>query len=127
MMHAKGIFRTRALLVAAGFLCAAPTAVTAQSLREMRAQEAQEEALQREAAFTEQLCGISLQASINWRSFSDWPEGANVARACDRGLSDIETRCRKGAAPRVSRFVCTGDGSGANYSGATMTYGASSR
>lgn len=131
MMHAKGIFRPSvrcgALLAAGAFMCAAPTVLAAQPLREIRAQEAEEAALQREAAFTEQLCGVSFDVSINWRSFSHWPDGSAVARACDRGLSEIETRCRKGDTPRVTRFVCTGDGSGANYSGGSVTYGASPR
>ena len=127
MMHAKGIFRSRAMLAAGALLCVGAPAAAAESLREIRAQETQEAALEREAAFTEQLCGISFDTVIDWRSFSGWSEDADVARACDRGLSDIETRCRKGEAPRITRFVCTGDGSGANYSGGTMTYGASSR
>jgi hypothetical protein len=114
----QGVFAAVAM-----FCLVAPAA--AQSLREMRAQEAEEATLRREAAFTEQLCGISFDVSIDWRSFADWPEGAAIARACDRGLSEIETSCRRGETPRLSRFVCTGDGSGAGYSGGAMTYGTS--
>lgn len=130
MAQEQGIVRSgwskilQDVFAAGAALClVAPAA--AQSLREMRAQEAEEAALLREAAFTEQLCGISFDVSIDWRSFANWPDGAAVARACDRGLSEIETSCRRGEAPQISRFVCTGDGSGAGYSGGAMTYGAS--
>ncbi len=125
MTRGKAILRIGALAAAGALLCAASPGFAAQSLREMRAQESDEAALQREAAFTEQLCGLSFDVLIDWRSFSGWPQGADIAGACGRGLSDIETRCRKGEAPRITRFVCTGDGSGAGYSGGTMTYGAS--
>ena len=130
MKPAEGMFRAcapralSALMAGAVLLAAGPSAMAAQSLREMRAQEAEEAALEREAAFTQQLCDLNFDVSIDWRSFANWPDGADVARACDRGLSDIETRCRKGEAPRITRFVCTGDGSGANYSGGTFVYGA---
>ncbi|WP_428407061.1 hypothetical protein [Hyphococcus sp.] len=125
MTHAKGIFRIRALAAAGALLCAASPVFAAQSLREMRAQESDEAALEREAAFTEQLCGMSFDVTIDWRSFAGWPQDADIARACDRGLSEIEKSCRAGNAPRITRFVCTGDGSGANHSGGTFSYGAS--
>lgn len=130
MTHVKGIFRPGvgfgALMAAGALLCVVAPA-DAQSLREMRAQETQEAALQREAAYTEQLCGVSFDVVIDWRSFSGWPDGADVARACDRGLSEIEKSCRKGETPRITRFVCTGDGSGAHHGGGTFSYGASVR
>lgn len=106
---------------------AATSALAAQSLRAIRAQRYEESTLQDQAGYTMQLCKIDFAVSIDWASFDHWPEDADVARACDRGLSEIETDCRSGAAPRLTRFVCTGDGSGADYSGSTLTYGASPR
>ncbi len=106
---------------------AASSALAMQSLRAIRAQQADERMLEDQASYTQQLCGIQFDVSIDWSSFDDWPEGSDVAKACDRGLSEIETECRNGAAPRVTRFICTGDGSGADYSGSTLVYGASAR
>ncbi|PQA88470.1 hypothetical protein [Hyphococcus luteus] len=106
---------------------AASPALTAQSLKQIRAQQAEERMLEDQAGYTQQLCGIRFSVSIDWSSFDHWPEGAGVARACDRGLSEIETQCRNGEAPRVTRFVCTGDGSGSYKSGGTVEYGASPR
>lgn len=116
-----------ALLAGAAFSGIAASALSAQPLREIRAQRAEESALQDEAAYTMQLCKIEFAVAIDWPSFGHWPEGANVAAACDRGLSEIENECRKGAAPRLTRFVCTGNGTGADYRGSTLTYGASPR
>lgn len=116
-----------ALLAGAAFAGLATSAFSAQSLREIRAQRAEESALQDQAGYTMQLCKIDFAVSIDWPSFGHWPEGADVAAACDRGLSEIENECRKGAAPRVARFVCTGDGTGSDYRGSTLTYGASPR
>lgn len=104
---------------------AAPGALGAQSLREARAQQAEEQTLEREAAFTQTVCGSSFSVSIDWRSAADWPDGASIAAACDGALGALEAICRKGQAPRVTRFVCAGDGSGASYRGGTLRYGAS--
>ena len=116
-----------AFLAGAAIAGLASSALSAQSLREIRAQRAEESTLQDQAGYTMQLCNIDFAVSIDWASFGHWPEGADVAAACDRGLSEIESDCRNGETPRVSRFVCTGDGSGADYSGSTLTYGASPR
>lgn len=116
-----------ALLAGFALAFAAGSAVAAQSLKAIRAQQAEENMLEDQAGYTQQLCGIRFSVSIDWSSFDHWPQGADVAKACDRGLSEIETDCRNGETPRVSRFVCTGDGSGADYSGSTLTYGASAR
>lgn len=115
-------FAAGAMLAGAG-----SAALAAQSLKEIRAQQAEERMLEDQAGYTQQLCGIRFSVSIDWSSFDRWPEGADVARACDRGLSEIETQCRNGEAPRISRFICTGDGSGAYMSGGTLEYGASPR
>ncbi len=104
---------------------AAGPALTAQSLKEIRAQRAEESMLEDQAGYTQELCGIRFSVTIDWSSFDHWPEGADVARACDRGLSEIEMACRNGETPRVSRFICTGDGSGSRSSGGAIEYGAS--
>ncbi len=120
--------RLAGVAIASAILAAsANSALAAQSLRQIRAQQAEEGMLEDQAAYTRQLCKISFEVAIDWPSFAHWPEGASIARACDRGLSEIETRCRNGETPRMTRFVCTGDGSGANFSGGVHTYGASAR
>lgn len=97
----------------------------AQSLREIREREQEEKALDREAAFTQSVCGMRFVTVIDWRSAKGWPDGASIASSCDGALGALEAACRKGNAPRVSRFVCAGDGSGASYRGGTLRYGAS--
>ncbi|MEZ5891945.1 MAG: hypothetical protein R3C58_02180 [Parvularculaceae bacterium] len=121
-MRALAALAGAAMLAGAGV-----TAVSAQSLKEMRAQQSEESDLEDQANYTRQLCGINFDVVIDWPSFSSWPAGADVARACDRGLSEIETDCRNGKAPRVTRFVCTGDGSGFSNRGGVVQYGASAR
>lgn len=111
------------VLLAAAMI-GAHSADAAQSLREIRAQEAEERALEREAAFTQSVCGIKMTASIDWRSAADWPEDVSLAASCDGALSALEAACRKGAAPRVTRFVCAGDGSGASLRSGALRYGA---
>ena len=105
----------------------APSA--AQSLREIRAQEAEENALDREVAYTESVCGISMSARIDWRSAADWPSSSSLASACDGALGALEAICRNNAgrtkAKRINSFVCAGDGSGASLRGGSLRYGAS--
>jgi hypothetical protein len=127
----RSIRTGRAATVAAVFVCAltllAPA--TAQSLKEMRSQNAEDGALDREAAYTESVCGTSISASIDWRSAADWPAGVSIVASCDGALGALEAICRtkdgKSRAKRISRFVCAGDGSGASLSGGTLRYGAS--
>lgn len=99
----------------------------AQSLKTLRAQEAEEAALDREAAFTSSVCGTQINARIDWRSAADWPEGVSLAEACDGALGAVEAVCRADASrtSRISSFVCAGDGAGPDLSGATLRYGAS--
>jgi hypothetical protein len=118
--------RALSVLLAAGALLAGGVSVAhAQSLKESRAQQSEERALEREAAFTQSVCGSSIDVSIDWRSAADWPDGASITASCDGALSALEAACRKGKAPRVTRFVCAGDGSGASLRGGTLRYGAS--
>lgn len=103
--------------------------VAAQSLKEARAQRAENEALKSEAAYTESVCGSSINASIDWRSSSDWPENVSLAKSCDGALGALEAICRNQAgktkAKKINRFVCSGDGSGPSLRGSTLRYGAS--
>jgi hypothetical protein len=115
-----------AALLSAGVLTAgASSSAFSQSLREIRAQEAEEQALEREASFTRSVCDMNFDVVIDWRSAADWPDGSSIADSCDGALGALEAACRRGDAPRISRFVCAGDGSGASLRGGTLRYGAS--
>lgn len=105
----------------------AGAAADAQTLKVLRAQDAEEEALDREAAFTSSVCGTNIDAQIDWRSVIDWPEGYSLAKACDSALGAVEAVCRSDASrgKRLSHFVCAGDGAGPSLSGSTLRYGAS--
>lgn len=109
--------------VAAMSLCAFGVA-SAQSLRDLRAQEAEDRALDREASYTSDVCGRPIDAVIDWPSVRDWPPRESVAKSCDGALGAVETICRAGRKNVVHRFVCAGDGSGASLSGKTLRYGA---
>jgi hypothetical protein len=101
----------------------------AQSLKTIRAQEAEEASLSREAAYTNSVCGTSIDARIDWRSVAGWPENKSIADACGDALSALEAVCRSGdgrsRAAKVSSFVCAGDGSGPQLRGGTLRFGAS--
>ncbi len=120
----RGSGRLRAAIAAGAAAALALTAASAQSLKEMRAQEAEESALEREASFTRSVCKMNFDVVIDWRSAVNWPDGESLAGACDGALGALEAACRKGDAPRISRFVCAGDGSGASLRGGTLRYGA---
>lgn len=113
------------------WICAAlaltAASANAQSLKSLRAQEAEETALANEAAYTAQVCGSRLSARIDWRSAADWPDSVSLAATCDRALSALEAVCRSGAKPgarSIASFVCAGDGAGPSLSGSTLRYGA---
>ncbi len=99
-----------------------------ESLRDMRAQQQEEMDLQREAAYTANVCDIRLSATINWGRSRNWPENRSLAAACDDALSALEAVCRGGLKKQVqeqiSSFQCYGDGSGPNLTGGTLRYGA---
>lgn len=103
---------------------AAMSAASAQSLKDIRARESEEQTLSAEAAFTSEVCGETISASIDWSTARDWPDNQSLASACDGALGAIEAICRAGARGRVNRFVCGGDGSGPRLSGKTLRYGA---
>lgn len=123
--------RLAAAVAAGASLCVALsfTPASGQSLRDLRAQDAEEQALDREVAYTESICGISLKATIDWRSAKDWPSSASLTNSCDGALGALEAICRnaegKSRALRINRFVCAGDGAGASLRGGTLRYGAS--
>ncbi|MEQ1930409.1 MAG: hypothetical protein ABL957_07730 [Parvularculaceae bacterium] len=116
-------------LISAAFLClvAATAGASAQSLKSLRQQEADNAALEREAAYTSSVCGAPISARIDWSSASSWPESDSLAAACDGALGALETICRsdRARAGKVSSFVCAGDGNGPSVSGGTFRYGAS--
>lgn len=114
--------------IACGFAALAAALLSAadgaQSLRDLRAQDADERALAREAAYTSEICGRPIPASIDWSSVRDWPAGESIVDACDGALGAVETICRAGRKNVVQQFVCAGDGSGPSLSGKTLRYGA---
>jgi len=132
MTRVSGIFRRVSLktllaLTAAAALAGSVDVSAAQSLRESRAQKDEERQLQDEARYTESLCGMEFDVVIDWSTFGHWPDGAAVADACGAALSSLEKACRQKSARPITRFVSTGDGSGATQNGAVLRYGASPR
>ncbi|MEZ5919822.1 MAG: hypothetical protein R3C60_00570 [Parvularculaceae bacterium] len=125
---------SRAALLAAGAILAfglgalGSSAVGADpSLKSLRARDAELDALSRQAAYTSEVCGTRVSASIDWGSSKNWPATESLADACDGALSAVESQCRAGRRGLVTRFVCAGDNSGASLSGKTLRYGASPR
>jgi len=112
------------LLIFCALAVALPAAAAAQSLRDLRARERENAEILRQAAFTSEVCGRTISASIDWTSAANWPAHESLAAACDGALGAVETICRKGRRNVVHRFVCAGDGSGADLSGKTLRYGA---
>ncbi len=110
-------------------LCALFAVASAQSLRELRAREADDDALAREVAYTRSICENTLTGAIDWPSASGWPPDKSLAASCDGALGALEAMCRsqggKARAQRIMHFVCAGDGAGASLSGASLRYGAS--
>ena len=115
--------RTLPFILALAAALSAATA-SAQSLKDLRARERENRALASEAAYTSKICGRSIAASIDWSTAEDWPAGESLAAVCDGALGAVETICRRGRTNVVDRFVCAGDGSGADLSGKTLLYGA---
>lgn len=104
-------------------------AAAAQSLKALRAQEAEENDLAREVAYTNSVCGSGMDSSIDWRASQGWPDGESLASACDGALGALEAVCRsragKARLQSLTHFVCAGDGAGPSLSGSTFRFGAS--
>lgn len=115
---------SRLKAVIAALVASVASPVSGQSLRDIRAQDAENAALAREAAYTSEVCGRSISARIDWSSARNWPDGQSLAAACDGALGAVEATCRAGRKTLVSSFVCAGDGSGPDLSGSTLRYGA---
>lgn len=117
----------RFALSALAILGALTAGAEAQSLRSLRAQQADEAALAREVSYTNSVCGGNISARIDWSSAASWPEGQTLTSACDGALGALETICRDDRArgARVSNFTCAGDGSGPSLSGGSFRFGAS--
>jgi hypothetical protein len=107
----------------------ATASAQAQSLKSLRARDAEAAALSREIAYTNSVCDSDMDAAIDWNSAADWPEGGSLAAACDSALGALEAVCRSGKgkarAQSLSRFVCAGDGAGPALRGGSFRYGAS--
>ena len=128
MRGVKAISLERTRVIGAAVLCAALClgAASAQSLKELRLQDAEETALEAEVAYTKSVCGGRISATIDWRSAADWPDGVSLVSSCDGALGALEAYCRSaGEMKKINRFVCAGDGSGASLRGGMLRYGAS--
>ncbi len=106
------------------FALVATAPAGAQSLRDLRSQDREDRALDREAAYTSEVCGRTIEASIDWASAASWPPRESLVEACDGALGAVETICRAGKTSVVRRFVCAGDQSGASLSSGVLRYGA---
>lgn len=113
-----------ALVALAAAFAPAPAIAGAQSLRDLRAQDADDRSLDRQAAYTSDVCDRPISASIDWASAKNWPARESLVDACDGALGAVETICRAGRKNVVHQFVCAGDGSGPSLSGKTLRYGA---
>ncbi len=99
----------------------------AQSLKSIRAQQAEAAALASEVDFTNSVCGGKMKSRIDWNRSAGWPDGSSLAAACDGALGALEAACRSGAKARAARltaFVCSGDGSGPAIRGDVFSFGA---
>ncbi len=119
------MIRKSAIILALFAIGAAVGSASGQSLRDLRAQDADDAALAREASYTSEVCGRPIPARIDWASSKNWPADESLADACDGALGAVEAVCRAGKKSLVKSFVCAGDGSGPDLSGATLRYGAS--
>lgn len=121
------------LLLAALAAATWPAGVLAyqdESLAAARVRQEESRSLQAETAFTNDVCGISLQSRIIWKKSESWPnDGKGIAKACDGALGAMESLCRSGRkadiAGAIKSFQCSGDGSGPSLSGKTLRFGAS--
>ncbi|MGV6801280.1 MAG: hypothetical protein ACWA5L_05095 [bacterium] len=98
------------------------------SLADARLRQQEEASLREQIAFTNEVCGTSIRASINWRSVSNWPDnGKGIARVCDGALGAVESLCRSDKKSqiqsKIKSFQCLGDGSGPALSGSSLKYG----
>ena len=114
---------------AAGSTIGIFSTANAQSLSEIRAQEAEQSALDKEVQYTNSICGTSMSATIDWPSAVNWPEKPSLSGQCDGALGALEFICKtadgKKRAQKVRVFQCAGDGKGPSLSGGTLRYGAS--
>ncbi len=117
-----------AALAGAALFSAGAEAQPPLSLKETRTQAAEADALGREVAYTNSVCGLSMTAAVDWPTASAWPEIADLVSQCDRALGAVETLCRAGPKkPQIAnldRFVCAGDGAGPSIRGRTFRFGA---
>ena len=63
----------RGMLIGVAVMATVLSGVCAQTLKQMRAKKIESTALAREASYTELVCDISLDISIDWISAKSWP------------------------------------------------------
>jgi hypothetical protein len=119
------MLRKSAFVFALFAVCAGVGPASSQSLRDLRAQDADNAALAREASYTSEVCGRPISARIDWAASRNWPADESLAAACDGSLGAVEAVCRAGRKNLVRSFVCAGDGTGPELSGGVLRYGAS--
>lgn len=112
-----------------GSVLVVPVWAADDSLADARLRQQEEAVLNREVAFTNEVCGTTLTATIAWDRTTGWVDkGRGIAKACDGALGAIEAMCRtsKKAAvqSKIRKFECAGDGAGPDLSGATLKFGA---
>jgi len=95
-------------------LVLSPALGSAQTLKERKAQLGEEEALASEVAYTNEVCGSNISASVDWQSFSnaDLESDADPSGSCDAALSAIENMCtdergQQAVKGQVSEVVCS--------------------
>ena len=85
----------------------------AQSLKERKVQQGEEQSLAEEIAYTNQVCKSDIHASVDWQSFSvtDLETGKLPSGSCDAALGAIESLCtdqsgQQVVRQKVNRVVC---------------------
>ena len=101
-------------LICALVLFIFPQFAFAQSLQEKKVQISAEQALASEVAYTNQVCGSDISASVDWQSFSsaDRDPEFGISSSCDAALSAIENLCtsedsQQAIKAQVNQVVCT--------------------
>ncbi len=101
-------------LICALVLFVFPQVGFAQSLQEKKVQMNEEETLASEVAYTNQVCGSDISASVDWQSFSSAEQDIELrlSNSCDAALSAIENLCssennQQAIKSQVDQVVCT--------------------
>ena len=86
----------------------------AQSLKQRKQLQSQEQALQQEVDYTNQVCQSNISAEVDWQSFDAYaaPDMDGVTVSCDAALSALESLCgdqlsQQAIQERVDQVLCT--------------------